>query len=54
MNQAHLKEIPELGQILNPKQLGDYLGLNYRYVIKHWKELGGIKIGKKLFFPRGG
>lgn len=42
-----------LGQRLSPKQLASILGLNYKTIIAHYREFGGVCIGRRYFFFEG-
>ena len=37
---------------LTPSDVADLLQLSESYVYKHWRELGGVKIGQRVRFPR--
>ena len=38
--------------ILTPEEVARYLNKSVSWVYKHWKILGGRKLGGSLFFPR--
>lgn len=44
----------ELGNRLNAKEVASYLGVDKRLVIKHYRELGGVRLGERryIFFEK--
>ena len=38
--------------ITTPEEVALFLGKSQSWVYKHWRELGGRKLGGSLFFPR--
>ncbi|RLA98971.1 MAG: hypothetical protein DRG83_13835, partial [Deltaproteobacteria bacterium] len=44
----------ELGHVLTAKQLACYLGVDERTVRQYYRELGGVRLGRRyLFFEKG-
>ena len=43
-----LKE--QLGKVLTPKDLAEYLGLDVKTIREYYPELGGIRLGHRILF----
>ena len=47
----HLQQ--ELGKALRAKDVAEYLGMNVKHIRNHYKDLGGIRLGRHYrFFER--
>ena len=43
----------QLGKALRPKHLAEYLGLDQKKVRQYYRQLGGIRLGRRyLFFEK--
>ena len=43
----------DLGQVLSAEEVAEYLGLDVKTVRQYYRELGGMRLGRKyLFFER--
>ena len=38
--------------IMTPDELAQYLKVSQSWIYKYWKDLGGAKLGGKIFFPK--
>lgn len=46
--------IESLGKSLTPQEVANYLGVQVRFVRQHYKELGGLRLGRRkiVFFEK--
>jgi hypothetical protein len=50
LSDAGIDEKPDYA-MMTPEEVARYLRKSPSWAYKHWRELGGVKLGGSLFFP---